>query len=86
MVEKQKPQAPRDRILPLKFVEFVKPVVVEGFPYPLRKFVAGIDPCPEVDTPCPKLFVDPELQAIRIGDRHFPFAAFPCWYERAKSA
>lgn len=77
---------PRDRVLPLKYVEFTKPIPFEGHPYPVRRFRPGELLSPDSPAKCPKLFLDPELQAIVIEGRHYPLAAFPCWYERAKAA
>lgn len=78
--------APRDRKLPLKSVRFIRPVAVAGFAHPLSKFERGEAPdreCP--DKACPGLFVDPELDAIVIGEEHFPMHLVSC-YVRAKSA
>jgi hypothetical protein len=40
---------------------------------------------PETDTDCPKLFIDPELEAVVVGGRHFPLHLV-FYYERAKTA
>lgn len=84
MVEKPKPAAPRDRRLPLSLVEFKTPVPVEGLQHPVRKFQRG-EKLTEALVECPRLFLDPELQAVVIGDRHFPIGDVR-YYERAKAA
>ncbi len=81
---KAKALAPRDRRLPLSLVEFIRPVAVPGAQYPLKKLVKG-DKLPESNVDCPRLFLDPELQAVVVGERHFPLHLV-FHYERAKTA
>lgn len=75
---------PRDRLLPLSLVEFKLPVQVDGFPHPIRKWMKGTKVL-DTGAECPKLFIDPELQAIVINGRHFPMVDVK-YYERAKAA
>lgn len=75
---------PRDRLLPLSYVEFVKPVPVAGLPYPIKMFKRG-EEIRDAGIVCPKLFLDPELQAVVIEGRHFPIHLVH-YYERAKAA
>lgn len=82
VAEKRLP--PRDRLLPLSYVEFLRPVYVEGCPYPLKTFKRG-EELRDANAVCPKLFLDPELQAIVIEGRHFPIHLV-FYYERAKAA
>jgi hypothetical protein len=77
-------QPPRDRILPLSSVEFVKPVSIPGAPYPVKKVVRG-EKFPDSSVDCPRLFIDPELQAIVIEGKHFPMHLV-AQYELAKAA
>jgi hypothetical protein len=84
IAKSDKPVPPRDRLLPLSYVEFSKPVNFAGLPHPLRKFTRGTL-LPETQKLCPKLFLDPELQAVVIEGRHFPIHLVDC-YERAKAA
>lgn len=65
-------------------VEFKQPVPLDCISHPVRKFVRG-EKLTEAQVDCPKLFIDPELQAIVIGDRHFPMVDVK-YYERAKAA
>lgn len=76
---------PRERLLPLSYVEFFKPVPIDGFPCNLRRFRKGEKPDRDIDKECPKMFIDPELQAVVIDGKHFPMHLV-FFYERAKAA
>ena len=78
------PKPPRDRVLPLGLVEFVRPVHIPGSAYPIKKCVRG-EKLPDTAVDCPPLFIDPELQAIVIAGRHFPMHLV-FHYERSKTA
>jgi len=80
-----KAPAPRDRLLPLSYVEFAKPIQLEGFPMMMRHFDRDGKPDRDVDKACPKMFLDPELQAIVIDGEHFPIHHV-VKYRRAKAA
>lgn len=84
-VGEAKPQAPRDRKLPLKSVDFNKPEPIEGCPLAVRHYESGKQVDKEHDAVCPKLFLDPELQVVLIGERHFPMHLVH-FYVRAKAA
>lgn len=86
-VEKQygKSAPPRDRRLPLSLVKFKSPVEVPGAPHAVQTLEAGKPTvgCPEFISP--RLFLDPELQAVVVEGRHFPLSDVR-YYERAKAA
>lgn len=81
-----KPTPPRDRLLPLAMVEFAKPISLDGFPMMLRRFEKDCPPDRDfADKLCPKMFLDPELQAIVIDGEHYPIHLV-VKYRRAKAA
>lgn len=79
------PPPPRDRRLPLSVVKFKSPVEVPGAPHPVATLEAGKPTVGATNFISPRLFLDPELQAIVIEGRHFPIADVR-YYERAKAA
>lgn len=51
-----------------------------------RRLFKGECPDPDVkDKTCPKMFFDPELQAVQVGDEHFPIHLV-AKFRRAKAA
>jgi len=80
-----KPLSPRDRRLPLSYVKFKVPVDVPGAPHPVHTLSVGQPTIGCADFTGPKMFLDPELQVVVIGERHFPIGDVR-YYERAKAA
>lgn len=80
-----KPPPPRLRLLPLSVVKFKNPVEIPGAPHAVQTLEAGKPTVGCADFTSPKLFLDPELNAVVIEGRHFPITDVR-YYERAKAA
>jgi hypothetical protein len=64
----KKPVAPpRDRRLPLSYVEFQLPQPLDICAHPVRFLTAG-ENIYQTDVKCPPLFLDPELRCVMVGD------------------
>jgi hypothetical protein len=78
--------APRDRRLPLSYIEFREPQSVDGLRVPVRYVAAGeAHPGSDNQVAPLSLFLDPELRLVHAGEDCYPLEAVKR-FRRAKAA